>query len=686
MALAVLALGLGVHLLVGPVRSGWGRMGTDFPNYYTGAVLVRQGAPLRLYYDWTWFQRQIHYAGIDGQLGGYIPFTPATMLPFVPLTFLEPQTAKRVWLVLEFLFLATAILLLSRYSGLTRLEVTVLALLAHSAVGGNFAIGQYYIFVLLLLTCAAGCLLRGREGLGGVIIGLIFAVKLYTAPFLLFFAIRRQWRAFGGFVFAVAGFTLLSIVIFGWPSVWFFATTVLPRGLDGSVLDPYNPGWASMTAFLRHSLFAEAELNPHPLVNAPAAFFFLRAFYTLGVLAVSLLILSRPSIKRVPALALFTIVLFVLSPNMASYHYILLLVPVALLLKGAPRGWSAGLILLYVAVELPLYSWDARFFPKAWLLLLLALYAGSRFWSGIRPRVAVATLGAVALVATADTVHRLRLLRSEPPQVASHAAMNPGSIYSGFPTPAGHDLLYEAIDRGGYVIRQSGASAARTFSFDGDAFHPTATADGASFYVEVVSGRHSRIARVRPPGHDISIVVGPELNPSEPAVSPDGSKLAFVSAGSLYLREGGRTSRLASSGISTPAFFPDGRRIAFAQGPPGHRIIAAVSVTGGEAVPLVRQGDCTEPSVSPNGQSLAFACEETGAINIWMRDLTSGQSRRLTAGSCSSLSPAWTPDSRFVTFASDCNRGLGLTALYRVAVNQGLRKTIGPRMNTNGNE
>lgn len=641
-------------------------MGTDFPNYYTAATLVRKGEPLRSYYDWTWFQRQIHYAGIDHQLGAYVPHTPATMLPFVPLTFLEPQTAKRVWLLFEFLSLAAAILLLSRWSGLTRLEVTVLALLAHSAVGSNFAIGQYYIFVLLLLTCAVGCLLLGGEALGGTLMGLVFAVKLYTAPFLLFFAVRRQWKAFCGFVVAVVAMALLAIAIFGWPSVWFFATTVLPRGLDGSVNDPYNPGWASMTAFLRHSFFAEAELNPHPLVSAPAAFFFLRAFYTLGVLAISLLLVSHAALKTASALALFIIVLFVLSPNTASYHYILLLVPVALLLKGASRGWGAGLILLYIAVELPLYSWDARFFPKAWLLLALAIYAGSRFWSGVRPRIVIATLGAIAFLAAVDTVYRVRALRTEPPQVASNVAIELGSNYAGFSTHLGDDLLYEAMGRESYVIRQAGSAATRNFSFDGDAFHPTATADGASLYFELASGRRSSIARIRPTGHDFSVVVGPEWNASEPAVSADGSKLAFVSAGSLYLWEGDHASRLASPAISGPAFFPDGRRIAFAQGAPGHRIIAAVSISGGEAVPLVRQGDCTEPAVSPDGRRIAFACEETGGNNIWIQDLTSGRYRRLTAGRCSNITPSWTQDSRFVTFASDCNRGLGLTALYRL--------------------
>src|SRR5690349_18126143 len=40
-------------------QRGWNRAETDFPNYYTAAVLVRKGEKLRNYYDWTWFQRQM---------------------------------------------------------------------------------------------------------------------------------------------------------------------------------------------------------------------------------------------------------------------------------------------------------------------------------------------------------------------------------------------------------------------------------------------------------------------------------------------------------------------------------------------------------------------------------------------------------------------------------------------------
>src|ERR1700679_436000 len=87
-------------------RPGWMHVETDFPNYYTAAVLARRHEPLPRYYDWTWFQRQMNYTGTERQLGGYIPQTPLTMLPLIPLSGLAPQHAKQVWLVLNLIFLA----------------------------------------------------------------------------------------------------------------------------------------------------------------------------------------------------------------------------------------------------------------------------------------------------------------------------------------------------------------------------------------------------------------------------------------------------------------------------------------------------------------------------------------------------------------------------------------------------
>src|SRR6202021_2283003 len=54
---------------------GWTEPETDFPNYYTAAVLVRQGQPLRKFYDWTWFARQMNYGG-GGRRWGRIRAQP----------------------------------------------------------------------------------------------------------------------------------------------------------------------------------------------------------------------------------------------------------------------------------------------------------------------------------------------------------------------------------------------------------------------------------------------------------------------------------------------------------------------------------------------------------------------------------------------------------------------------------
>jgi len=72
--------------------------------------------------------------------------------------------------------------------------------------------------------------------------------------------------------------------------------------------------------------------------------------------------------------------------------------------------------------------------------------------------------------------------------------------------------------------------------------------------------------------------------------------------------------------------------------------------------------------VSPNGKWMAFESAQNGPTQIWLRDLSSGQERRLTGGNCNSSSPAWELDSKALLFASDCGRAFGLPALYRAPV------------------
>jgi Glycosyltransferase family 87/WD40-like Beta Propeller Repeat len=669
--LGTLAVLLGGALFFGPFLQGFQRMETDFPNYYTAAKLTIQHMPLRQFYDWVWFQRQIHYAGIDHQLGGYIPHTPLTMLPYLPLTALAPQLAKQIWLVLGLILLAASILLLASMSRLSKLEVLVLSLLAYSSLGLNFKLGQFYILFLFLLAASFYCLLGRRALLGGALLGLIFALKLYTAPFALYFIVRRQWRALTGFLGTVAVLGLLAVAWFGWSDVWFFATTVMARGLDGSVMDPYNPGLASMTALLRRTFIAEPELNPHPAWNNPSAFFFMRTVYTLAVLAISLIALAKQRLSNeAQALAWFVIVLFVLSPNEASYTFVLLLVPTVLLLDGARRIWSAILIALYVVSELPMHSWDEWLFPKVWLMLALFLFAGWAFLRRLSPLALGGAMLAVASIATVATLQNMRVYRTETAQTMQPAVVEPDGIFAGSPALGGDGWIYEWIADERYLFRRSSAAGIHTYKFDGDAFHPAASRDGHEIAFELVTNGHSHIELFNPDTKELRVAIGDVLNPREPALSADGTKLAFIAGDSLYLSVGGLYRTLAAGEVSNPTFFPSGSAIVFSKGRPGKRSIESISISGANVRTLVGSGDCFDPAVSPDSRWLAYACSATGGRHIWIEDLASMTSHRMTSGNCNNESPAWDGNSRSIVFTSDCSRGLGLGALYRLSIGE----------------
>jgi Tol biopolymer transport system component len=73
---------------------------------------------------------------------------------------------------------------------------------------------------------------------------------------------------------------------------------------------------------------------------------------------------------------------------------------------------------------------------------------------------------------------------------------------------------------------------------------------------------------------------------------------------------------------------------------------------------------------SPDGKWIAFEDAQRGSTQIWVRDFSTGTTRRLTGGNCNSFAPAWDLDSKSIVFASDCGRAFGLPALYRAPIAQ----------------
>src|SRR5579864_8284361 len=189
---------LGVLVLYFAVKAflpAWTHLNSDFPNYYLTASLYRRGYPVEQVYDWTWFQRQWDHTGSEHRVVSYVPLTEPSALVIAPWAGLPPLRAKHVWLVMNLLFLALTAILLKFSTTIRMPTIALLIFLATLPLRDNFLLGQWHVFVLLLLTLAAWLYFSRRFFSSGIVLALAAGMKIYPALFLIYFVFKKQWRA-----------------------------------------------------------------------------------------------------------------------------------------------------------------------------------------------------------------------------------------------------------------------------------------------------------------------------------------------------------------------------------------------------------------------------------------------------------------------------------------------------------
>jgi hypothetical protein len=520
--------------------TGWTKPETDFPIYYTAAVLVRQKQLLRKYYDWTWFARQMNYAGNGTQLGAYTPHTPLTMLPMVGLAGFPPQRAKQVWLGCNLIFLGATVWLMSRMTRVRFESIWLLAFCGYFSLRTNFLFGQYYVFLLLLMTLAAYFIQRRKYGLAGAMSGVVSGLKLYGGPLVLYFAARRQWKALLGMIATALLLVGLAIALFGASDVRYYATQILPRSLEGSSVDPYNPGNPTFTALLRRTFMGDAELNPHPLWQAPQLYFFLRSFASMAIVVFLALGAGRKRASERHDFAWFVIAAMLLSTSVASYTFIILLLPVVLLLEEAGARERAFLVFSYVLLSLPLHP--VGFFPKVWLLAGLFVVAGMASWRELPWEWVVTGLAFAATFGLFIAEWQMRSYADEPAQRFGRVAARQGAIFSSYPVVAPAGVFYQSMGRDRYVLRWLHENLDEELMLEGNALLPRLAADGRSIEFELVADRGSKRMAFDPETRKTVALQGEAPGDwAHSVVSPDGKWVAFERAQDgptwIWLRE-----------------------------------------------------------------------------------------------------------------------------------------------------
>ncbi|HKH49357.1 MAG TPA: protein kinase [Thermoanaerobaculia bacterium] len=234
--------------------------------------------------------------------------------------------------------------------------------------------------------------------------------------------------------------------------------------------------------------------------------------------------------------------------------------------------------------------------------------------------------------------------------------------------------------RGGAAPDVRPGQIAQLTDLQGSETFPSLSPDGTFFvYTKIIDGNADLFLQRVAGGKPINLTAGSPAHDYQSAFSPDGQQIAFRSereGGGIFLMgaTGESVKRLTDFGFN-PAWSPDGREIAVAtEGAFDPRTRYSVSqivridvATGAQRSLAVQDG--VQPAWSPNGMRIAFwgLAQPDSRRAIWTIPVDGGSPVTVVDDAFYNWSPVWSPDGRFLYFAS--NRG-GNMNLWRVAVDE----------------
>ena len=162
----------------------------------------------------------------------------------------------------------------------------------------------------------------------------------------------------------------------------------------------------------------------------------------------------------------------------------------------------------------------------------------------------------------------------------------------------------------------------------------------------------------------------------------NATRIAYVtkSANRYTLRitdadgEGGQVALASPQPIISPAWSPDGRRLAYVSFESGKAVVMVQDVfTGDRRAVASFKGSNSAPAWSPDGRRLAVTLSRDGVAQLYLLDLDGGGLRRLTTSSAIDTEAAFAPDGQTLYFVSD--RGGG-PQVYRLPVAGGAAERV----------
>jgi hypothetical protein len=325
-ALIALLLALYAYLYLVPVFGPHAPRTDDFQDYLFAAhQLATGGDPyanfIRNHVPWDW-----------SLSSGYL-YPPAFAVILIPLTWVSNDLAVRIWLLVIQAAIAASVLIVYAVIGRPRRgELLCLAavLTTFFPLSSTVLTGSMNSLLLLLLTGAWACWQLRKDVLSGVLVGAAAVFKLFPLALLPYLAWRRHWKLLGAVgITGLAGLALCLAVTSFDHNLYYFRD-MLPHLAAGTGYRE-NQSLAGFTARLCQPSTADAGGSAGWCGRA------LDWPLVLLLLFIVWRATSRP-VRSGLEFALAVSTLPLISSVTWSFHLVVLILPIALLIRQAFSG------------------------------------------------------------------------------------------------------------------------------------------------------------------------------------------------------------------------------------------------------------------------------------------------------------------------------------------------------------
>jgi Tol biopolymer transport system component len=222
--------------------------------------------------------------------------------------------------------------------------------------------------------------------------------------------------------------------------------------------------------------------------------------------------------------------------------------------------------------------------------------------------------------------------------------------------PGGREIVFSSLRAGLFAIYRMSANGEDVQRLSppgaGGDYSPAISPDGSKIAFTRAEGGNQNIWLMNRDGSGLTALTAVTGDAIEPVWSPDGGQIAYAwrPAGAdsfthIVMDANGGNARELRTPLAAvgPRFdwSPDGRWLAIYAGPFAARDIYLLAVEGSQLYRLTYGHDNLAPSFSPDGNWLVFTSARSGNNELYLIRLDGTGLTRLTAGETASWQPRW---------------------------------------------